>query len=143
VSDTRDALDRTPPSLEDYLHLRAASGLTPKTPAQGEGALTGSWCWSVVRHEGRAVAMGRVIGDGGWYFHVADVATLPDHQGRGLGRRVLADLLDQIDAAAPEGPYVTLMADAPGRRLYESMGFVETAPRSLGMRLETRRAPQA
>jgi len=26
------------------------------------------------------------------------------------------------------------MADEPGRRLYGSMGFVETAPHSLGMR---------
>ncbi|GAA1245332.1 GNAT family N-acetyltransferase [Janibacter melonis] len=136
MTDTTDELVRTPPRLEDYLHLRAASGLTPKTAAQGEGALAGSWCWSVVRHEGRAVAMGRVIGDGGWYFHIADMATLPDHQGRGLGRRVLADLLAQIDEVAHDEPYVTLMADAPGRRLYESMGFVETAPTSLGMRLE-------
>jgi ribosomal protein S18 acetylase RimI-like enzyme len=78
--------------------------------------------------------MGRVIGDGGWYFHIADMATLPEHQGRGLGRRVLVDLLAQIDDEAPAEPYVTLMADAPGRRLYESLGFVETAPKSLGMR---------
>ncbi|MEH3032635.1 MAG: GNAT family N-acetyltransferase [Aeromicrobium erythreum] len=130
-----DVLVRTPPSLEDYLHLRSSSGLTPRTPAEGEAALTGSWCWSVVRLDGRAVAMGRVIGDGGWYFHVADMATAPGHQGRGLGRRVLTDLLAQIDGAAPDDPYVTLMADAPGRRLYTSMGFVETAPQSLGMRL--------
>ncbi|WP_201464627.1 GNAT family N-acetyltransferase [Janibacter melonis] len=135
MTDTTDELVRTPPTLEDYLHLRAASGLTPKTAAQGEGALLGSWRWSVIQHAGQAVAMGRVIGDGGWYFHIADMATLPDHQGRGLGRRVLADLLAQIDEVAPDEPYVTLMADAPGRRLYESMGFVETAPTSLGMRL--------
>lgn len=132
---TPDELVRTPPTLADYLHLRAASGLTPRSEAQGRGAVTGSWRWSVVQHEGQAVAMGRVIGDGAWYFHIADMATLPEHQGRGLGRRVLADLLAQIDEAAPPDPYVTLMADAPGRRLYESMGFVETAPRSLGMRL--------
>ncbi|MBS2937243.1 GNAT family N-acetyltransferase [Nocardioides sp. J2M5] len=132
---TPDELVGTPPTLADYLHLRAASGLTPRSEAQGRGAVTGSWRWSVVQHEGRAVAMGRVIGDGAWYFHIADMATLPEHQGRGLGRRVLADLLAQIDDAAPPDPYVTLMADAPGRRLYESMGFVETAPRSLGMRL--------
>ena len=136
MTDATDQLVRTPPTLEDYLHLRAASGLTPKTAVQGEGALAGSWCWSVVRHEGRAVAMGRVIGDGGWYFHIADMATLPEHQGRGLGRRVLTDLLAQIEEVAPDGPYVTLMADAPGRPLYASTGFVETAPTSLGMRLE-------
>lgn len=135
MSDPADELTRTPPTLEDYLHVRAASGLSPKSAPQGEGALAGSWCWSVVRHEGRAVAMGRVIGDGGWYFHIADMATLPEQQGRGLGRRVLADLLAQIDEAVPAGAYVTLMADGPGRRLYESMGFVETAPESLGMRL--------
>lgn len=133
--ETPDGLTRTRPTLEDYLHVRAASGLSPKSARQGEGALTGSWCWSVVRHEGRAIAMGRVIGDGGWYFHIADMATLPEHQGRGLGRRVLTDLLAQIDEAAPAGAYVTLMADKPGRRLYESMGFVGTAPESLGMRL--------
>lgn len=135
MGDIEDQLIRTPPPLEDYLHLRAASGLSPKSAAQGEGALTGSWCWSVIQHDGRAVAMGRVIGDGGWYFHIADMATLPEHQGRGLGRRVLTDLLAQIAEAAPAEPYVTLMADAPGRRLYEAMGFVETAPKSLGMRL--------
>ena len=130
-----DHLLRTPPDLEDYLQLRSASGLTPRTPAEGKAALRGSWCWSVVRDGGRAVAMGRVIGDGGWYFHIADMATLPEHQGRGLGRRVLTHLLAQITAAAPGQPYVTLMADGPGRRLYESLGFVETAPTSLGMRL--------
>ena len=135
MTGTADELVRTPPTLKDYLHLRAASGLTPKSVAQGKGALVGSWGWSVVQHEGRAVAMGRVIGDGAWYFHIADMATLPEHQGRGLGRRVLADLLAQINEAAPAEPYVTLMADGPGRRLYESMGFVETAPTSLGMRL--------
>jgi ribosomal protein S18 acetylase RimI-like enzyme len=135
VGYTADVLVRTHPILADYLHLRAASGLTPRSAAEGEGALLGSWCWSVVQRDGQTIAMGRVIGDGAWYFHIADIATLPEHQGRGLGRRVLADLLAQIAEAAPEEPYVTLMADAPGRRLYESMGFVETAPKSLGMRL--------
>ena len=126
----------TPPTLEEYLHLRTASGLTPTTADQGRGALANSWSWCHVRSsEGEAVAMGRVLGDGGWYFHVADMATLPAHQGNGLGRRVLTHLLTDIDERAPANPYITLMADAPGRRLYASMGFVETAPRSLGMRL--------
>jgi GNAT superfamily N-acetyltransferase len=126
-----------PPTLDEYVGLRARSGLSPVTPAQGEGAVAHSWAFCHVRDTatGEAVAMGRVLGDGGWYFHVADMATLPAHQGRGLGRRVLTWLLARIEEEAPPGPYVTLNADAPGRRLYESMGFVETAPRTVAMRM--------
>lgn len=79
--------------------------------------------------------MGRVIGDGGWYFHIADMATHPDHQRRGLGAAVMEWLLESIREAVVEEPYVTLMADPPGRSLYERFGFQETAPGSVGMKL--------
>ena len=79
--------------------------------------------------------MGRVIGDGGWYFHVVDMAVLPDHQRRGLGSAVLTYLLEQIRAGAPKGAFVSLLADPPGRRLYARHGFAESAPDSVGMAL--------
>lgn len=127
----------TAPSVDEYLHLRAASGLSPKTPEQAAPVLTASWAFCHVRETATdtAVAMGRTLGDGGWYFHIADIATLPGHQGRGLGRRVMTWLLAQIAEHAPADPYVTLNADAPGRPLYRSLGFVETAPASIAMRL--------
>ena len=125
-----------PPSLQEYLDLRRLSGLTPVSPQQGRGALSGSWSFCHVRTaEHGAVAMGRVIGDGGWYFHLADMATLPEHQRRGHGARVLTWLLAGIAEHAPPSAYITLMADGPGRALYERHGFVPTAPRSIGMRL--------
>ena len=78
--------------------------------------------------------MGRVIGDGGWYFLIADMATLPDHQRRGLGDAILKRLLAKIKAeAAPGEAYVTLMADEPGRKLYQKHGFVESMPKEMGM----------
>lgn len=124
------------PTVEEYLRLRAESGLTPRTRAQAEAAIPGSWATCTVRHResGEAVA-DRVIGDGGWYFHVVDMAVLPAYQRRGLGDAVLSALRQRIEDAAPPGAYVTLMADAPGRRLYERHGFVDTAPRSVGMAL--------
>ena len=79
--------------------------------------------------------MGRIIGDGGWYFHVVDIAVLPEHQRRGLGGAVLSNLLEQIRLRAPSGAYVSLLADPPGRPLYARWGFVETAPGSVGMAL--------
>ncbi len=124
-----------PPTLEEYLRLRRESGLSPKTAAQGAPVLANSWCFVHVRHtaSGETVAMGRVIGDGGWYFHVADMAVLPSHQRQGLGRIVLQQLLDRIQAEAPDTPWITLLADPPGVRLYEQMGFQPTAPGSVGM----------
>jgi GNAT superfamily N-acetyltransferase len=128
-------LVRGAPSVEDYLILRERSGLTPKNHAQAVAALPGSWraCHVVHEESGRTVGMGRVLGDGGWYFLIADMAVLPEHQRRGLGAVVLEALLAEIREGAPAGAWVTLMADPPGRRLYERLGFRETAPHSLGM----------
>ncbi|WP_316249018.1 GNAT family N-acetyltransferase [Brachybacterium sp. Z12] len=75
-----------PPTSEEYVRLREVAGLSPRTPAQATGALTASWAWITVRTEGGSLAaMGRVIGDGTWYFHIADIATDPAHQRQGLG----------------------------------------------------------
>ena len=124
-----------PPAVEDYLALRALSGLSPRTEEQAVAALPGSWwaCHVVHEESGRSVGMGRLLGDGGWYFHVVDMAVLPDHQRRGLGDLVLGALLDRIRTHAPAGAYVNLLADGPGRRLYARHGFAETAPTSVGM----------
>jgi ribosomal protein S18 acetylase RimI-like enzyme len=95
--------------------------------------VAGSWTGCHVVHPATSsvVAMGRVIGDGGWYFHLADIATDPDHQGLGLGSCVMRHLLGVIDERSPAHPYVTLLADPPGRRLYERFGFRESAPQSV------------
>jgi len=124
------------PTVEAYRRLRAESGLSPKTAAQAEGAIAGTWTFRTVQDDaGDTVAMGRVIGDGGWYFLIADMATSPAHQGRGLGRVILEELLREIREHAEPGAYVTLTADPPGRRLYESLGFTDVAPDRTGMHL--------
>jgi ribosomal protein S18 acetylase RimI-like enzyme len=123
------------PTLEAYLRLRRESGLSPRTAEQAAAALPGSWaaCHVVEEATGEIVGMGRLIGDGGWYFHVVDMAVLPAHQRQGLGDAVLTALLDRVAQEAPPGAYVNLLADPPGRRLYARHGFTETAPRSVGM----------
>lgn len=128
-------LEDGPPAVADYLLLRERAGLSPKRQDQAEVALRGSWAAVHVLHEADAktVGMGRLLGDGGWYFHVVDMAVLPEHQRRGLGDAILTVLLERVRRDAPTGALVNLLADAPGRRLYARHGFTPTAPGSIGM----------
>jgi ribosomal protein S18 acetylase RimI-like enzyme len=123
------------PSVDDYVRLRRDAGLSPTTKAQARAAIPGGWaaCSVVHTRSGETVGMGRVIGDGGWYFHVVDMAVLPEHQRRGIGDAILRALIERIRESTPPGAYVTLLADPPGRRLYGKHGFVDTAPGEVGM----------
>jgi len=121
------------PTADAYRDLRRRAGLSPVSEAQAAGAVAGSWAACHVLRDGHPIGMGRVIGDGGWYFHIVDMAVVPHHQRRGIGGEILTHLLAQISARAPAHAFVTLLADPPGRKLYASHGFRESAPHSLGM----------
>ena len=133
--DRRCLFEHNAPDIDDYLRLRADTGLTPKTAEQAEPIFENSWLWvhAIEKGSGQTVGMGRVIGDSGWCFLITDMATDPAHQRRGIGRAILEELLSEILSSAPDNPYVVLLADALGRPLYRSMGFAETAPHSIGM----------
>ncbi|MGA0615718.1 GNAT family N-acetyltransferase [Paracoccus sp. KR1-242] len=127
-----DILPRIP-TVEEYLRLRAAAGLSAFSVEAATLGLAGTVFAVIVQHAGHAVGMGRLIGDGGCFFQVVDIAVDPAHQGRGLGKAIMAALTEHIDSQLPASAYVSLIADVPANRLYEQFGFAETAPRSLGM----------
>lgn len=127
------SIERRTPNLEEYLHLRKTAGLTPFSRAAAEMGLKGTIFAVVVLHDGQAVGMGRLIGDGGCFFQVTDIAVHPDHQGRGLGKLIMAAVMEHVNSNLSATAFVSLIADVPANRLYEKVGFKETAPRSVGM----------
>lgn len=82
---------------------------------------------------GTTVGMGRCISDGGWCFHVIDVAVLPEHQRTGVGDMIMSAPMEKIRRESVPGASVNLLADPPARNLYKRHGFVETAPGEVGM----------
>ncbi|MFC3179986.1 GNAT family N-acetyltransferase [Cypionkella sinensis] len=123
---------RTPTATE-YLHLRAAAGLSPFSEEAASRGLAGTLFAVVLEQEDRVVGMGRLIGDGGCFFQIVDIAVIPSDQGQGLGKTIMRELMEFVTGHLPASAYVSLIADVPANRLYEKFGFVETAPRSLGM----------
>jgi len=121
------------PGIEDYRRLRVAAGLSPKTAEQASMGLPNTWYGVTVLHEGKAIGMGRIIGDGGTAFQIVDIALEPAHQGKGLGKAVIAALMDHLNSHAPAGAYVSLIADGDARHLYAQFGFEPVMPASIGM----------
>ncbi|MET9291983.1 GNAT family N-acetyltransferase [Streptomyces sp. NPDC003077] len=121
------------PSIATYRHLRGSAGLTAMSEESSAAGLPNSWYGVVVRHGDEAVGMGRIVGDGGCFFQIVDICVLPEHQGRGLGKRIMTELTAELERRAPSGAYVSLIADGDARHLYAQFGFAETAPASVGM----------
>lgn len=121
----------TLPAVEDFLHLRVASGMTPRSRTAAERGLPRSLYAVIAVADTATVGMGRVVGDGGCNFEIVDVAVAPDWQRQGIGRRLVTAIMAYLDRHAPPGSYISLIADVPG--LYEPFGFRYSAPRAYGM----------
>lgn len=68
---------------------------------------------------GRLVAAGRALADGRDVAYLADIAVLPSHQGRGLGRSVAERLLERC-----KGHRKIILYAVPGKEgLYRKLGF--------------------
>jgi GNAT superfamily N-acetyltransferase len=121
------------PDVADYLRLRRIAGLTPRSAAAAEAGLPRTIFGVTIEQDGRAIGMGRIIGDGALCLHIADIAVDPEHQGRGLGKAIMAALMAHIAANVPAETYVNLIADGEAHRLYGQFGFEPVAPASQGM----------
>ena len=130
------------PSVETYMSLRVSSGLSPKTLQAATIGLANTLFAVQIAPSSSPdtiVGMGRMIGDGGCFFHVVDIAVLPAHQGKGLGKRIMKELKAWMDKNVPESGTVELIADGRANELYKQFGFVEVAgltPPSRGMLCE-------
>jgi len=124
------------PSVSDYIRIRLEAWLSRKSP---EAAAIGlkNGLFSVVVYWGEVpVGIGRVIGDGGCFFEVVDIAVVPEHQKKGLGHLVMPRLMAYVHATALPTAYVSLIADHGTPRFYERYGFeASLLPKKAGMSL--------
>ena len=121
------------PSVEDYCRMRIAAGLSAKTKETAERGLANSLFAVQILAGERMIGMGRVIGDGGCFYQVVDIAVAPEHQGRGLGKMIMREIMQYLNEHALPSAYVSLIADGKAQELYAQFGFQHTAPRSVGM----------
>jgi GNAT superfamily N-acetyltransferase len=72
-----------------------------------------------VREDGRLVGAGRALADGVDCAYLCDIALLPGHQGRGLGREIVARLVERA-----RGHRKIILYAVPGKEgFYRQAGF--------------------
>jgi GNAT superfamily N-acetyltransferase len=98
-------------------------------------ALEASWNVTARTADGRLVGLARVLDDGVLYASVWDLIVRPERQRIGIGRALLAAVLEQTAGRR----LVSLVSTAAGEALYRSAGFAETDGRSTAL---FRRSPE-
>lgn len=121
------------PGVEDYNRVRAAAGLGVKPESAVRRGLANTLYGVCVEYGGEIIGFGRIIGDGGLFYEVVDVAVLPEHQGTGLGAGIMDRLMVYLRENASAGAFVSLHAGSGVSGLYERYGFAVRPPETPGM----------
>jgi ribosomal protein S18 acetylase RimI-like enzyme len=104
---------------EELAALYRAAPLGDKRAADLELVFKNSMFRCFAREDGKLVAAGRGLADGRDCAYLCDIAVLPSHQGRGLGKAVVSRLLERSKAHRK-----IILYAVPGREdLYRGLGF--------------------
>ena len=112
------------PDPAEYNHLRESVGWGTYEKEVVESSLPRSlFCVCAVLNE-KVVAMARVIGDSGLVYYVQDVIVLPEHQGQGIGTRLMDAVMAYLRTHVSPNSVVGLMAANGKESFYEKYGFI-------------------
>lgn len=105
---------------EELSALYRAAPLGDKKPEHLRKVFGNSLFVSFVYDGGRLVGAGRALADGGDCSYICDIAVLPSHQGTGLGKKLVGDLVERS-----RGHKKIILYAVPGREpFYRKFGFL-------------------
>lgn len=83
--------------------------------------------------DSKLLGMGRVIGDGAYFFQIVDIIVSPLQKDKGIEDIILKGLLTYLDGVSSENTHITVMADVSSIKLYQKFGFNLVYPDFYGM----------
>jgi GNAT superfamily N-acetyltransferase len=112
------------PTLQEYRELCTAVGWGAVINFEAAvTALPNSLYGVVITYQEQVVGMGRVVGDGAIFYCLQDIAVLPEHQGKGVGRMLLNQLVSYVKSSAPKKAFFGLFAARGTEPFYQEIGF--------------------
>lgn len=100
--------------------LYRAAPLGEKEPTHLQKVFSNSLFKCFVYEDTKLVAAGRALADGGDCSYICDIAVMPTHQGTGLGKQIVAHLVE-----VSRGHKKVILYAVPGKEpFYRKFGFL-------------------
>ena len=122
------------PSPSEYTALRSAVGWKVPTLDDCVRALGDTQSGACAVSGDETLGMGRLIGDGRFYWFIVDVVVHPGHQGCGIGTKIVSTL-EAIAARDSIAAVVNLVAAPDVAPFYEHIGYEATGSFFMGKSL--------
>jgi ribosomal protein S18 acetylase RimI-like enzyme len=106
--------------LDELSNLYRVAPLGDKPPAALATVFANSMFKCFVYADEKLIGAGRVLADGLDCAYIADVAVHPDHQGRGLGKAIIRQLLE----LSSDHKKIILYANPGTEPFYRDLGFL-------------------
>ena len=109
-----------PIHTEEVLDIyRANHWSSAEKPDALMAALNHSHTRVTAREAGKLIGIGNAISDGHLVVYYPHMLVHPDHQGRGVGRKMMAAMMEEYQGFHQQ----MLTADGDAVKFYETMGF--------------------
>lgn len=113
---------------EEMQFLAESAGFGPhRSLERNKTAIAGSIFIATARHQGQLVGIVRLVGDGAYILHLAELEVCPDFQKKGIGRQLMELAINfardlKVGTGDNFGEF-TLFANVGADEFYEKLGF--------------------
>lgn len=105
---------------DELSELYRAAPLGEKEPTHLQKVFSNSLFKCFVYEDTKLIAAGRALADGGDCSYICDIAVMPTHQGTGLGKQIVAHLVE-----VSRGHKKVILYAVPGKEsFYRKFGFL-------------------
>ncbi|MBR5965481.1 MAG: GNAT family N-acetyltransferase [Treponema sp.] len=128
-------------NANEFLYLWKSVWGEPPSLEQTELAMKNTLFRVSIFDGEKIVAMARAIGDKGLCYYIKDVVVHPDYQSRGLGRILIGEILEYINANGAEGTEIAVELCAMPDKIpfYERFGFASNEAQRLRIMYEVKK----
>jgi len=121
-------------SVADFNKLRKIAGWLEIEETQALTGIKNSAFIISAVHDEQVVGFGRVVSDGGYVVLIAELAVLPEYQGKGIGTTMMKKIMEYINNNLREGQHVIvgLFASKEKESFYTPFGFTTRPNDELG-----------